>query len=55
MTTERRARLLKLAKKRGDKLAIATLTADRTYSPEPDYQILTARLTPRFAHLRRVA
>ena len=37
---ERRVRLLRLAIARRDLLAIAILTADRQYRPEPDYPIL---------------
>lgn len=41
MTAERRLRLLSLAIARKDRLAIATLTGNRRYTPdEPDYTIL---------------
>lgn len=40
----RKERLIRLAEKRGDKAAIAILTADRDFRPEPDYPIFTAVL-----------
>jgi hypothetical protein len=47
----RYARKLALARKRGDIAAIAILEGGREYTPEPTYQILVARLTPRFTRL----
>lgn len=46
MTAERHARLLRLARLRGDLVAIAILTADRQYRPEPqpDYSMFVAPL-----------
>lgn len=35
----RRQRLIKLARLRGDRAAVAILEANRTYRPEPDYPI----------------
>lgn len=49
MTLERRTRLLRLARQRGDKAAIAILEADREYRPEPTYPVWT------FPLLRRAA
>lgn len=46
MTPERTARLLRLARLRGDRLAIATLSPCRPASPIfPDYVMRVARLT----------
>jgi hypothetical protein len=47
----RYARKLALARKRGDIAAIAILEGGREYTPEPTYQILVARLTPKVARL----
>jgi len=44
MTLQRRTRLLKLARKRGDRAAIAILEADREYRPEPTYPMFVAVL-----------
>jgi len=44
VTLERRTRLLRLARKRDDRAAIAILEADREYRPEPDYPVLTVPL-----------
>jgi hypothetical protein len=44
-------RKLALAKKRGDLAAIAILEAGRTFTPDPETPMLTARLTPRVARL----
>jgi hypothetical protein len=44
MNAERRRRLLRLARRRGDKAAIAILEADRDYRPEPDYPVFVAPL-----------
>ena len=46
MTPARRAALLKLAIARNDRLAIATLTADRDYRPEPDTYLVFVGLGP---------
>jgi hypothetical protein len=39
MNAERRRRLLRLARERRDKAAIAILEADRSWRPEPDYPV----------------
>lgn len=39
MNAERRTRLIKLARERGDRAAVAILEADREYRPEPDYPV----------------
>ena len=36
MTLERRTRLIRIAKKKGDRAAVAILEADRTFRPEPE-------------------
>lgn len=44
MNAERHARLLRLARLRGDLAAVAILTADRQYRPQPDYPVFVAPL-----------
>ena len=50
MTLSRRTRLIKLAKARGDLLALAVLEGNRTFRDEPDYRIFTG-----IVRLRRIA
>jgi hypothetical protein len=38
-----------------DLLSIATLEGGRTWTPDPETPMLTARLSPRVAHLRPAA
>jgi hypothetical protein len=51
----RTERLLVKARRINDRLAIAVLEGDRTWSPDPETPMLTARLSPRVAHLRTAA
>lgn len=47
MTLERRIRLLRLARRRGDRLAIAVLEADRRFQPDPaPLRFVVKALTP---------
>jgi hypothetical protein len=42
----RTERLLRIARRRNDRLAIAVLESDRTFTPDPETPMLTARLCP---------
>jgi hypothetical protein len=51
----RTERLLVKARRINDRLAIAVLEGDRTYTPDPETPMLTARLSQRFVQLRPAA
>jgi hypothetical protein len=51
----RTERLLIKARRINDRLAIAVLEGGRTWTPDPETPMLTARLSPRVAQLRVAA